>query len=329
MIRRQTLFATALVLLTCLAFLGCEKEITVDLPTVEEKVVIEGTIEPGQPPVILLSTSQGYFEPTDLTSLESLYLKGATCALSNGTTTVELDEICASELPEDLLEEVAGILGFPPEVLAEVDLCVYTSPFNTDIWGEEGVSYELTVEYEDHYLTASTKINEVVPLDSTWFELAGNSDSLGFLHAMLSDPDTIGNAYRWFAQRLNQYEPWSENAGQIKDAGMIAPLGSVGDDEFFNGLSFEFAYFRGVSLGSDKEDDFNQERGFYKVGDTVAVRGCVIDYDAFLHIYAVESQVANSGSPFAVPANIPTNVQGGLGAFVGYGIFNDTIICQP
>ena len=110
---------------------------------------------------------------------------------------------------------------------------------------------------------------------------------------------------------------------------MIAPLGSVADDEFFNGLTFEFAYFRGTSLNSQKEDDLNEERGYYKIGDTVAVRGCVIDYDAFLYLYALESQVANSGSPFSVPNNIPSTVEGGLGAFIGYGVFNDTIYCQP
>lgn len=310
-------------------FMGCEKEITVDLPDVVSKVVIDGSIEPGSPPVILLSKSQGYFDPVDLTSLEDIYIKGATCTLSNGTTTAELDELCVADLPEELLGDVAELLGFPVEVLLQLDLCAYTAVSNTDIWGEEGKDYTLTVDFEEHHLTAHTKINPVVALDSTWFSLSGNSDSLGFLHAQISDPDTIGNAYRWYAQRINAYEPWAEQTGEQKDGSMIAPLGSVADDEFFNGFTFEFAYFRGIEAASQKDDDFNAERGFYKVGDTVAVRGCVIDYDAFLHLYAFESQIANQGSPFAIPANIPTNVEGGLGAFIGYGVYNDTIICLP
>lgn len=318
----------------CLAALAlfavsCEKEIDVDLPDVVSRTVVEGTIEPGLPPVVLLSRSQGYFDPTDLTTLEDLYITGATCEVSNGSTTVTLDEVCAADLPEELLEQVADILGFSPEVLSAVNICAYTSLFNTDIWGEEGKTYTLNIDVEGEQLSSTTKINQVVELDSTWFELSGNSDSLGFLHAIITDPDTTGNAYRWFAQRLNRYPDWSEHAGEVKDASMIAPLGSVALDEFFNGLNFEFAYFRGTTTGEPKTDDLNEEAGFYKVGDTVAVRGCVIDFAAYNFIYAFETQAANQGSPFAVPSNLPSNVEGGLGAFIGYGVFNDTIICAP
>lgn len=328
---KSTHFRPVFLALPLLAFLwcGCEKEITVDLPAVEAKVVIDGSIELGRPPIILLSKSQGYFDPVDLTSLEDLYIKGAVCSLTDGTTTATLDELCVADLPEELLDDVAALLGFSAEVLVQLDLCAYTLVSASDLWGQEGKTYSLTVDYQDHHLTAQTKLNAPVALDATWFELSGNSDSLGFLHAQITDPDTIGNAYRWYAQRLNNYEPWAEQAGQQKDGSMIAPLGSVADDEFFNGLTFEFAYFRGTVAASSKEDDYNEERGYFKVGDTVAVRGCSIDYAAFLHVYAFESQIANQGSPFAIPANIPTNVEGGLGAFIGYSVYNDTIICQP
>lgn len=316
-------------ILLAFPIVGCEKEITVGLPSVDARVVVEGTIEQDQPPIVLLSSSQGYFEPTDLSSLENFYLGGATVVCSNGEVTDTLDEICTSTLPPELLDQVADILGFPSELLAEIDICAYTALTNLSLWGEAGKTYSLNISYEEHELSTQTKINDLVSLDSTWFEIAGNSDSLGFLHAMITDPDTIGNAYRWYAQRINTYPEWSENAGEIKDARPIAPIGSVTDDEFFNGLSFEFAYYRGTEANMLREDDLNEEAGFYKVGDTVAVRGCTIDYDAFLFITALETQTANQGSPFAVPGNLPSNVDGGLGAFIGYGVFNDTIICQP
>jgi hypothetical protein len=40
-----------------------------------------------------------------------------------------------------------------------------------------------------------------------------------------------------------------------------------------------------------------------------------------------ENQVANQGSPFAVPSNIKTNINGGLGLWVGYAAVYDTIVC--
>ena len=49
----------------------------------------------------------------------------------------------------------------------------------------------------------------------------------------------------------------------------VAPLGSVFDDEFFNGLSFDFSAFRGVAAGSTAwDDDFGNspEAGYFKLG---------------------------------------------------------------
>lgn len=310
------------------SIIGCEKEIFIELPDSERLFVVEGSIEQGRPPLVLLSRSQGYFEPTDVSSLLDFYISGATVTVSTPDLEVELTEICTSDLPEELLPLITELTGFTAEQLQQVDVCAYTS-LNEDIWGQLNTVYDLRVEVEDEVLTSTTKINDLVFLDSVWFELAGANDSLGFAYATLADPDTSGNAYRWFAQRINHYPDWSDNVGEIKDASYIAPLGSAYDDEFFNGLSFEFAYYRGTIPNSNKDDDFNEERGYFKVGDTIAVRGCGIDRGAYEFIVSFENQVGNQGSPFAVPANIRSNIEGGLGVWVGYAAIYDTIICIP
>lgn len=325
MMLRYPIFLVLVVFFGFLA-VSCEKEIIIELPESERLYVIEGSIEQGRPPIVLLSRSQGFFEPTDLNSLVGFYISGATVTVSTADIEVELTEICTSDLPEELLPLITEITGFTVEQLQQVDLCAYTS-LNEDIWGEIDMVYDLRVEIDDHILTSSTKINKLIALDSVWFEITGQIDSLGFAYATLTDPDTSGNAYRWFAKRINHYPSWSEHAGEQKDPTYIAPLGSAYDDEFFNGLSFEFAYFRGSQANSNKEDDLNNERGYFKVGDTIAVRGCGIDRGAYEFIVSFENQVANQGSPFAVPSNIKTNINGGLGLWVGYAAVYDTIVC--
>jgi hypothetical protein len=307
---------------------ACEKEITIDLPDAVSKIVVQGSIEQGQPPFVLLSESQGYFEPTDIGSLESLYLSGAEVSITRNGETVQLQEICSSDIPEELLPLVTELTGFSAELLSAINICAYTT-FDESFYGEEGGVYDLHVSHNAREVHASTKINTIVDLDSAWFEVTGNADTLGFLYAALTDPDTLGNAYRWFAKRINKYPHWSELAGEQKDKSFIAPLGSAYDDEFFNGLSFDFAYYRGSLPNSQKPDDSNDERGYYKVGDTVAVKGCVIDRGAFVFITSFENQISNQGTPFATPANVKTNVDGGLGAWIGYGAIYDTIICVP
>jgi hypothetical protein len=319
---------------TIIAFMvmlhSCEKEISVDLPIAEEKIVVEGNIFPNRPPTILLTWSSGYFEPTDLSTLQNIFVHDADVKIRVNNITYPLQEICSSELTPQDLELAASFLGVPVETLQALDICLYT---NLSLFGEAGQIYSLEINKGTHRITGETRIPELVELDSLWFEIVSvlPDDSLGFIFGTITDPDTAGNAYRWYAQRINQYPDWIEDEdlrGTQKDFGFIAPLGSVFDDTFFNGLSFEFGYYRGTEPNSTKFDDLNAERGFFKRGDTVAVRGCTIDRNAYKFLYSFESQVSNQGSPFAVPFNLEYNVEGGLGAFIGYGAVYDTVICN-
>lgn len=314
---------------------SCQKEITIDLPKASKKIVVEGSIEQGLPPVIMLTWSQGYFEPTDLSSFESFFVRNASVRVSNGTDTVALQMICASELNEEQLEIAAELLGLDPNQLSNFDICLYTS-LNPAVWGQVGKTYTLWVEYEEHRLKATTRINELVEIESLWFRIPNYTpgDSLGFIFGRLTDPDTAGNAYRWYARRINRYPNWVPQIplrGQVKDPTFIAPLGSVFDDTFFNGLSFEFGYYRGRQPNSTRYDDNNAEAGYFKQGDTVVVKGCVIDRGVYQFFSSFENQVSNQGSPFALPYNVKSNVTGGLGVFAGYGVVYDTVICvhQP
>jgi len=216
-----------------------------------------------------------------------------------------------------MLSETVGI---SVDELISIDYCIYTS---FDLVGEVGKTYDLTILYEDEVLESSTSILPTIPLDSLWFE-TNASDSLGFIHALLSDPPDTSNAFRWFAQRINKRPGTNES----KDATFIAPLGSAFDDTFFQGLSFEFFAARGQDINSTFADDNNEEAGLFKQGDTVIVKFCSITPASYLFYFTLEDQILNNGSPFATPGNVPTNIEGGLGVWTGYSPFIDTLICQ-
>ena len=115
----------------------------------------------------------------------------------------------------------------------------------------------------------------------------------------------------------------------MKDFDFVAPLGAVFEDRFFDGLEIEIFYNRGVVFNSNKEDDNNEEAGFFKVGDTVAVKLSSISLETYNYIFESDNQLSTNGSPFAVPNNLPSNVTGGLGLWAGYGPVIDTVICNP
>ncbi len=309
-------------LMITFSLVACEKEVSIDLPETEEDLVVEGTIEPGQPPFIMLIKTQGYFEPTDVNSFEETFVSGASMTLDDGSRTVELTEICTDDLPEAFLPFVGDLTGFSNDVVANSNICIYTALDTSgpipvpSMEGEIGKTYSLSIEAKGKTLSAITTIPKPVPLDSLWFQLNGDEEQYGFAWALLDDPETRGNAYRWGAKRLGQ------------DDDFIHPFGSVFEDRFFNGKEFEFNYPRPPSPSPDN-NEADDKGGLYQTGDTIVVKFSTITLEVYQFYSSFEQAQANTGSPFASPSNVESNVEGGLGIWAGFGVTYDTTVADP
>jgi len=310
--------------LPLLALTACEKEITVDLPETETRIVVEGTIETGQPPIVILTRTQSWFGPTNLSSIAATFVSEATVTVDDGSTAHTLQRVCSSEIPDALLDLASGLVGIDVNLLRRANICVW---IGANVLGEEGRSYRLNVEAEGRSLSSTTTIPHAVRLDSLWFRLARmrpNDDSLGFIWARLTDPDTLGNHYRWLARRENKGPD-----GRPKDGAFMAPLFSVFEDRYVNGLSFDFNFNRGSRPYSTAKDDENEERGYFKRGDTVVVKFASIGRAEFLFYNSFQNNVSTQGDLFSNPANVRSNISGGLGVWAGWGTRLDTLVCLP
>lgn len=305
---------------------ACEKEITVDLPVTEPRIVVEGSIETGERPFVLLSRTQSYFAPTSVESLSDVYVTDGVVTIFDGVTTHTLDKICSATLSEQELELAAELTGIDIDLLRQVNICAWTS-LDGSLRGENGRTYRLDVQADGKTLTSTTTIPHPVPLDSLWFKLAlqePGDDSLGLLWGRLTDPDTAGNNYRWSAQRIN-----AGADGGPKDDSFVAPLFSVFNDRFVNALTFDFSFNRGSVAYSDAEDDNNEESGFFKRGDTVVVKFVGLGRAEYEFYDSYANNVASAGDLFSNPANIRSNVTGGLGIWAGFAPALDTVVCIP
>ncbi|PCJ82078.1 MAG: hypothetical protein COA57_13670 [Flavobacteriales bacterium] len=310
------------------ALFSCEKEINIKIPEYEPKLVIEGVIESsgvtGAPPIVILTKSSAYFEETDLNAIQNLFVHDAIVTVEDGNTTSTLEELCLNDLDSTIAPLVASYFGINEQDLSTFNYCVYTVPFvdlisGNHLKGEVGKTYKLTVESEGNTYTASTEIPQLVPLDSVWFEVQ-IQDTLGFAWARMTDPTGRGNAYRWFAKRITL-----DANGEPKDDNFIAPFGSAFNDEFVDGVSFDFAYDRGHPP-TGHENEPGEVDHYYKIGDTIVVKFTTIDNDVYEYMRLYEVQINSNGSPFASPANVPTNIEGGaLGLWAGYGATYDTL----
>lgn len=274
-------------------FASCEKDIEIKVPETEKKLVVEGHVEQGELPYVILTKTASFFQATDSLSLVNSLVLNATVVVNDGFSS-------------DTLKLTLDPNYFPP--------IVYKAQTMTGVIGR---TYNLSITTDGKVYTASTLIPQPIPLDSVWFMLQGTSDSLGFAWAHLSDPPGLGNAYRWFAKRLD------------KDETFIAPIGSAFDDKFIEGKSFDFAYNRGELPNSEAPDDNNEEQGYFKKGDTIVVKFCTTNHADFEFYRSFEVEASNNGNPFAAPTSIKTNISNdGRGVWGGYGVSYDTIIAR-
>ncbi len=302
-------------------FVSCTKEVKIDIPGYEEQLVVDGRIETGQPPFILLSKSKDIYAPTDINSFMNSFVTGAIITIDNGTTSVQLTEICTDNLPPGSEDYVANLLGVSVADLANYNICGYTS-LDQNIWGEVGKTYNLTIQLDGKTYTSSTTIVQPTPLDSVYWKPDGNLTSHGYFWATISDPPGQYDAYKWEIKRINLGAD-----GQPLDATFQEPFGPVSDDEFFDGLTFDFFIENPNAHGDSIPDEFH---GLFPIGDTVVIKFSKMDKDVYEFMEKKYTQLATAGNPFATPTNIPNNITGGaLGIWAGYSPIYDTLICQP
>lgn len=310
------------ILILILLLQSCTKEVQVDIPGYEEKLVIDGSIQTGQPPIVILSKSKDIYAPTDQAAFLAGFVSGAIVTVSDGTTTVQLDEICTDDLPPGTEAIAAQLFGISVDELANYHLCAYTT-FNNAIWGQVGKSYTLSVQHEEKIYTSVTTIQNPTALDSVYWKPHDTFTEYGYSWATLSDPLGQYDAYMWEVKQINV-----GSDGQPVDQFYTKTFTPVFDDVFFDGLTFDFFYENPMSFqDSTIEDTY---KGYYHVGDTVVIKLSKMDrfvYDYFEKKYV---QLATSGNPFATPTNIPTNIVGGaLGVWAGFSPSYDTLVCTP
>ncbi len=309
-------------LATLFISLSCTKEVQIDIPGYQKQLAVDGFIETDLPPFVVLTTSKDIYSPTDLNAYLNSFISGAVVTVSDGTTTLQLSEICTDNLPPGTEDIAAGFFGIPKEELKNYHICAYTS-FNPSIFGKVGKTYSLTIQYDGQEYSAVTSILQPTKLDKVFWKAEKASPEWGFSWATLSDPGNQYDAYRWEVKRTNLDED-----GQPRDSDFTKTYNPYFDDQFINGLTFDFAYENPMSYRDGKNPE--EFRGYYQIGDTVVIKLSKMNREAFNFLNKKYTQLRTGANPFATPTNIPSNIKGGaLGLWVGYSPSFDTLICKP
>lgn len=152
----------------------------------DSHLVVEGWIENGDHPVVMVSESIGLatgrkMYPKDI--LDHIG-KWAKVSVSDGEKT-------------EILTGIADSRYFPPYI--------FTS---SNITGKVGKTYTLKVEYKDYKAEATTTIPEPVPIEKVYVQSV--TDTTASLRLCFTDPPELGNYYKVFTkteEKDSHYHP--------------------------------------------------------------------------------------------------------------------------
>ena len=284
---------------------SCQESYVPDTVSEGPNFVIEGFVEAGQgsmPAYVLISESIPFLSEISADQLTELNVVGAEVDISDGENTVRLTEVCLSDLPEGIKEEVATLLGLNPDDL-QIDYCLYLDVLD-QLNRDFNKTYDLRVQIGDEEMTATTTIPTLVPMDSVYFtEIPGSPiDSLAQLWLNIDDP-AGPNFYRYFTD---------DGTGRLT----TSPFGSVTNDIFFDGQDFDFPLTKGAVRGAETDPS---TFGFFNVGDTTTIKWCSLDENHFKFWETYEFNLNNQG-PFASYIRVSHNIDGALGVFGGLAV---------
>jgi len=271
---------------------SCEKEVHINLSASPSQIVVQGAIETGQPPYVLLTSTIGFFSKIDLSTLQNSFIHGAVITVSDGSHISTLKEYSFDTGSN------SKFYIYAPD----------TSNLANVMYGEVGKFYTLKIVYNGQTYTSVTKIPNPKNIDSIWFATPifandHSPDSARQIYINYTDPDTPGNYVRYFTRRNSE---------------AYFPSNDFLSDELVNGKVLSaVGLYAGIDDTTNAKSDSLQ---YFYPGDTVTLKWCEIDQNVY-NFWNTYNYAANSlGNPFASPINLKTNMtNGALGVWEGQG----------
>jgi len=281
--------------MTCLAY-GCEKSISFKPRNAASLLVVDASIESGQPPLVILSGSLDYFSKISPDILAGSFVRNAEVFISNGTTNHKLKEYA-----------VPNVNGYTLYYYS-----IDSSNLATAFVGEFNKTYQLKIVADNVQYNATTSIPVLAKkIDSLWWKKAPynpDTDKV-VLMSRVTDPPGYGNYIRYFTK--------------VNGSIFLPGLASVFDDQIIDGTTYDIQVEKGV----DRNRKIDLENySFFERGDTVTVKFTNIDKATYDFWRTMEFSYQSIGNPFSSPTKVIGNVKGALGYFGGYAVQYKSLI---
>jgi hypothetical protein len=306
-------------LISLFVSVGCEKEIKVKNQDLKNAIVVEGHIENGIPPYVLLTKNKSYYGNVNINDLSSYFVNGANITVITDNDSVQLVEYNSAiiqTLPDSIAIELAAQFGINISSASEFPpITIYTvAPTDIDFIGVFGKKYDLRIEVDGKTITSSTTIPAPTFFDSLWIEAHPNpsyADSFFVVRGRL--PITPNTYFRLFTSADGEAFRIDENAYT---------------EEFFANGKINFSIIKGTQIGA--APDYNPNfatLGYWSTSqDTVCtVKLSTLDKPHYEFWRTLDENRQSQGNPFSSLVYVKSNVIGALGVWGGYGSVIGTI----
>ena len=279
------------IVIISLSITSCEKNIDFKTTESADILVVDGSIENGKAPQIVLTHSLNYFAAINAQIAANSFVHNAVVTLNNGTTTSILKEV---EVPLGIGYTLYYYTNDP------------TTP-NSNFLGEQGKSYDLKITVNGQDYTSITHIPILAKkCDSLWWKTVPNNPdtTLAIVQGKFTDPLGLGNYIRYFTSVNNQpFLPGEKSAF---------------DDQVVDGKTYDIQIDQGVDRNNPPD---NKVKGFFHRGDSVMLKFCNTDKATYTFWNTWEFANQSVGNPFSTPNKVLGNISNGaLGAFCGYSV---------
>lgn len=251
-------------------------------PEGEERLVVEGWIDAGGFPIVMVTTSvPTSTEYQNIDDQKNHLARHAKITVSDGENSV-------------ILTGMDNKKYFPPYI--------YTT---ADMRGVAGKSYTLKVEFSGMTATARTTIPSAVALDSLWCVPSPDEKGKYNLKTSFRDPEGSDDYYRLFVKVAGKDSSYvASYMGCHKDSDLARPA--------------ELSVMRGLSVNNQSSWEWNPAS--YEKGEEVKVRFCTMDSESYAFWDSYDRVVSLSAvALFPSSYNPAYNVNGGVGYWCGYG----------
>ncbi|MDR1738996.1 MAG: DUF4249 domain-containing protein [Candidatus Symbiothrix sp.] len=281
------------------AGVACNEARTIAYADYVPQIVVEGWIENGEYPQVMLSWSASFSESLDTIYLLKQVIRSAKVTVSDGEQT----EVLALGVNSDYL---------PPYVY-----------YGKNLKGEVGKTYHLEVAYREGIISAETTIPPPVALDSCWFEKTAPADTVGYVFIQFrnTSDDFYQVATRSPARYLPRYHRWSASQEKVFTPCLYGnfPAAQYGKND-----TVRMQIKRGPRLFLYAEDYY---AAFFSEYDKIEIKFRTMSQAGYDFWCSWQNEIINARNPiFPATSNLKSNIDGGIGNWCGYGVSNYTII---